>query len=239
VGPDLALLSSTREEFHALASWGNLIPIFTELAATLDTPGSAFLRLGPFAFLLESVEGGEKWACYWCLGSDPHMVLTVKGKRVRVRHADGHAEVLTRQGPFASLRSLLVRVKPVPVSGGHVERPPALARDDQSPPDAAFVFTDAALLFDNLRHRPLLRTSSTVHTDRGVFRGLPAGFEATRYHSLVVFESGRAEDGEIMGMRHRHFPVEGVQFHPESVLTGQGKPLLSNFLGLIPGPARA
>ena len=83
------------------------------------------------------------------------------------------------------------------------------------------------------------KTSTIVHDGRGVFRGLPAGFEATRYHSLVVLEAGlpseleisaRAEDGEIMGLRHRRFPVEGVQFHPESILTVQGKALLANFL---------
>jgi anthranilate/para-aminobenzoate synthase component II len=74
-----------------------------------------------------------------------------------------------------------------------------------------------------------------------VFAALPQDFEATRYHSLVVLEEGfpaeleisaRAEDGEIMGLRHRRFPVEGVQFHPESILTGQGKALLRNFLEL-------
>jgi anthranilate synthase/aminodeoxychorismate synthase-like glutamine amidotransferase len=83
------------------------------------------------------------------------------------------------------------------------------------------------------------KTSTIAHDGRGVFRGLPAGFEATRYHSLVVLEAGlpseleisaRAEDGEIMGLRHRRYPVEGVQFHPESILTAQGKALLANFL---------
>ena len=87
------------------------------------------------------------------------------------------------------------------------------------------------------------KTSSITHDGRGVFAGLPAGFEATRYHSLVVLESGlpdtlevsaRAEDGEIMGLRHRRDPVEGVQFHPESILTAQGKALLRNFLELTP-----
>ena len=85
------------------------------------------------------------------------------------------------------------------------------------------------------------KTSTISHDGRGVFRGLPAGFEATRYHSLVVLEAGlpseleisaRAEDGEIMGLRHRRYPVEGVQFHPESILTSQGKALLANFLEL-------
>jgi len=85
------------------------------------------------------------------------------------------------------------------------------------------------------------KTSAIQHDGRGVFEGLPQAFEATRYHSLVVLDEGfpadlevsaRAEDGEIMGLRHRHHPVEGVQFHPESILTGQGKALLRNFLEL-------
>jgi anthranilate synthase/aminodeoxychorismate synthase-like glutamine amidotransferase len=85
------------------------------------------------------------------------------------------------------------------------------------------------------------KTSRISHDGNGVFAGLPPDFEATRYHSLVVLESSlpdaleisaRAEDGEIMGLRHRRFAVEGVQFHPESILTGQGKALLKNFLAL-------
>jgi anthranilate synthase/aminodeoxychorismate synthase-like glutamine amidotransferase len=92
------------------------------------------------------------------------------------------------------------------------------------------------------------KTSRIHHDARGVFAALPQDFEATRYHSLVVLERGfpadleisaRAEDGEIMGLRHRRFPVEGVQFHPESILTGQGKALLRNFLGLTRSAAVA
>lgn len=83
------------------------------------------------------------------------------------------------------------------------------------------------------------KTSEIDHDGRGVFRGLPPRFLATRYHSLAVLDEGfpadlevsaRADDGEIMGLRHRRFPVEGVQFHPESILTDQGKALLKNFL---------
>ena len=91
------------------------------------------------------------------------------------------------------------------------------------------------------------KTSAIRHDGRGVFRGLEPDFQATRYHSLAVLESGfpaeleisaRAEDGEIMGLRHRRYPVEGVQFHPESILTGQGKALLKNFLELPVAVAR-
>ncbi len=87
------------------------------------------------------------------------------------------------------------------------------------------------------------KTSPIRHEGRGVFRGLPDGFTATRYHSLVI-EPGslpdcleitawtELDDGtrEIMGVRHREMPVEGVQFHPESILTQHGHDLLRNFL---------
>ena len=83
------------------------------------------------------------------------------------------------------------------------------------------------------------KTSEIHHDGKGVFRELPSPFLATRYHSLAVLDDGfppdleisaRAEDGEIMGLRHRRYPVEGVQFHPESILTAPGKALLRNFL---------
>lgn len=88
------------------------------------------------------------------------------------------------------------------------------------------------------------KTSRIRHAGRGVFAGLPDGYEATRYHSLVVDRNTLPEalevtawtendDGsieEIMGLRHRDFPVEGVQFHPESILTEHGHALLKNFL---------
>ena len=83
------------------------------------------------------------------------------------------------------------------------------------------------------------KTSAIRHDGRGVFAGLGNPFVATRYHSLAVLRetvpdalevTAWAEDGEIMGLRHRRDPVEGVQFHPESILTVEGKQLLRNFL---------
>ena len=84
------------------------------------------------------------------------------------------------------------------------------------------------------------KTSTIEHNGRGVFSGLTAPFLASRYHSLVVSEEGfpaelevtarTREDGTIMGLRHRQFPVHGVQFHPESILTSEGKRILRNFL---------
>ena len=83
------------------------------------------------------------------------------------------------------------------------------------------------------------KISTVGHDGRGVFAGLPERFEATRYHSLVIDQatvpdvleiSARTDDGEIMGARHRTLPIEGVQFHPESIMTAEGKGLLANFV---------
>jgi anthranilate synthase/aminodeoxychorismate synthase-like glutamine amidotransferase len=91
------------------------------------------------------------------------------------------------------------------------------------------------------------KTAFIHHDGRGVFAGLPTPFEATRYHSLVVRRAGlpaclevsaESEDGLVMGLRHRELPVEGVQFHPESILTTSGKALLGNFLARL-GPKTA
>ncbi|MEA3077601.1 MAG: anthranilate synthase component [Actinomycetota bacterium] len=87
------------------------------------------------------------------------------------------------------------------------------------------------------------KTSWIRHQNEGVMAGLANPFEATRYHSLIVDRAtlpdvlevtAETEDGVIMGLRHRQHPIEGVQFHPESILTSVGKELLANFLGAVP-----
>jgi anthranilate synthase component II len=83
------------------------------------------------------------------------------------------------------------------------------------------------------------KVSLVSHTNQGVFKGLPNPFQATRYHSLVIERetlpecleiTATTEDGEIMGVRHRTMPIDGVQFHPEAILTEHGHALLKNFL---------
>jgi para-aminobenzoate synthetase component 2 len=85
------------------------------------------------------------------------------------------------------------------------------------------------------------KTSEICHDNRTIFHGLPYRFQATRYHSLMVERktlpkclevSATSTDGLIMGLRHRDYPIEGVQFHPESIMTAHGKKLLENFLQL-------
>jgi len=99
---------------------------------------------------------------------------------------------------------------------------------------------------DIIRAKRLMhgKTSQISHDGKGVFAGLPNPLRATRYHSLAIrretlpkdlIVTAESEDGEIMGVRHRHLPLEGVQFHPESILTESGHQLLRNFLGFRVG----
>ncbi len=86
------------------------------------------------------------------------------------------------------------------------------------------------------------KTSTVEHDGRGIFAGITSSFQASRYHSLVVSEQGwpdqleisarSKEDGLVMGLRHREWPLHGVQFHPESILTHEGRRILRNFLEL-------
>ncbi len=98
------------------------------------------------------------------------------------------------------------------------------------------VFGGSVVRAPELRHG---KTSQVLHEGGGVFAGLPSPFQATRYHSLVVEQAGlpdelevtgRTEDGLIMGLRHRTLDVEGVQFHPESILTEHGRRMLATWL---------
>ena len=85
------------------------------------------------------------------------------------------------------------------------------------------------------------KTSLIHHEGKSVFAGIESPFEATRYHSLIVKRdtlpdslevTAKTEDGTIMGLQHKEFPIHGVQFHPESILTASGKKILKNFLEL-------
>lgn len=98
------------------------------------------------------------------------------------------------------------------------------------------VFGGDVVRADRLMHG---KTSPVLHRGTDLFRGLPSPFEATRYHSLIVKRetfpdcleiTAETAEGEIMGLRHKDFPIYGVQFHPESILTSEGKKLLRNFL---------
>ncbi|HUF93959.1 MAG TPA: anthranilate synthase component I [Candidatus Limnocylindria bacterium] len=173
---------------------GNLVPVFAELPADLDTPLSAYLRLrpGPYSFLLESVEGGEKWARYSFLGTDPLMVLSAKNGRITLRRGAAKAERLPDGDPLEALRRLLKEFQPVAVPGlprfqggavgflaydmvRHMERLPRSTRDDLQLPDTVFLFSDTLLVFDNLRHRLLV--IANAHVDKRDAASLDAAYD--------------------------------------------------------------
>ena len=156
------------DEFKAKASQGNLIPVYREIMADLETPVSAFLKLdrGDFSFLLESVEGGEKWGRYCFLGGEPSIILQSKGSRVEISR-NGQADVQTRADPLEALRQLMSAYHPVEVEGlprffggavGYLtydmvrffERLPDRTVDDLSVPDCMFMITDTIVIFDHM-----------------------------------------------------------------------------------------
>ncbi len=85
------------------------------------------------------------------------------------------------------------------------------------------------------------KTSKISHNGKSIFKNIPQNFDATRYHSLIIEKeslpieleiTATSEDGTIMGVKHKKYPVEGIQFHPESILTGEGKNIINNWLAL-------
>jgi anthranilate synthase component 1 len=155
------------DEFKAKAMQGNLIPVYRDIMADLETPVAAFLKLdrGDFSFLLESVEGGEKWGRYCFLGSEPSIIFQSKGSRVEVtRH--GHSEVQEGVEPLNALKRLMAEYHPVEVEGlprffggavGYLtydmvrffERLPDQTVDDLNVPDSMFMITDTIVIFDH------------------------------------------------------------------------------------------
>src|SRR5579862_8373918 len=108
-----------RDEIAALAARGNVVPVYREILADLDTPVSAFLKIhrGPYGFLLESVEGGEKWARYSFLGTEPARVLRIRGRTLEVETPGAGTETRTVDDPLAALREILAGYRPVAVPG--------------------------------------------------------------------------------------------------------------------------
>jgi anthranilate synthase component 1 len=174
----------TREEFATLATSGKLVPVYCEVFADHDTPVSAFRKIddGPYAFLLESVEGGEKWGRYSILGSRPSQVFIARGDRCEV-HVGGRVTPLAG-APIDELGELLRRHQAVALPGlprfcgGAVgyfgydavrwfERVPAKTRDDLKLPDAMFMFGDVVSVFDNLSHTLKVVTHARGGDDPG------------------------------------------------------------------------
>ena len=163
------MIVPTRSEFATLARDGRLVPIYREVFADHDTPVSAFRKIddGGDGFLLESVEGGEKWGRYSLLGARPESVFVARGERCELRRG-GRTTALTRH-PVEELGELLRAHQAVPLPGlprfcggavGYLgydavrwfERLPVKTKDDLALPDAVFLFGDVVSVFDNLTH---------------------------------------------------------------------------------------
>src|SRR6185436_11536325 len=115
--PRAGTLWPSRGDIAALAREGNVVPVCREILADLETPVSAFLKIhrGPYGFLLESVEGGEKWGRYSFLGTEPARVLRVHGSEVTLTDAAGTTERRTSSDPLGALKEVLAAYRPVAV----------------------------------------------------------------------------------------------------------------------------
>ncbi|MDH7498778.1 MAG: anthranilate synthase component I [candidate division NC10 bacterium] len=170
------------ETFQRKSQEGNLIPVYKEVLADLETPLSAFRKIdsGNYAFLLESVEGGEKWARYSFLGSNPSLVFRSRGQSAEILDQAGVRRMAVEGDPLHLLQSLLKRYQPAPMEGlprffgglvGYVgydfvrfvEQLPSTAPDDLQLPDCFFLLTDTLLIFDNLTHK--IKIVSNVFLD--------------------------------------------------------------------------
>ena len=176
-------LDTVRE----LAGKGNLIPIYREIMADLETPVTAYLKVaqGPYSFLLESVEGGERLARYSFIGSDPYLVVRLSDGVLTATHQRGDKQVFRFSDPLEALQGFLTPYTPVRAPGmdlprflggavGYLgyeciryfePRVPMAATDVLGLPDAVFMLTDTILVFDHLKRR--IKVVSHVHTDTG------------------------------------------------------------------------
>ena len=186
----LAMKTPSLSEFKTLAKEGNLVPIYREIMSDLETPVSAYLKVAAdsrYAFLLESVQGGEKWGRYSFLGLDPAAIFTVYDQRVEIKHRRKPLEVFTGKNPMAILEEYMERFKPVTVRGlprfhgGAVgyfgydivrcfENIPDNNPDMLGTPDAIFMLSDLVLIFDNLLGRLKIVANVFVDADSDLER---------------------------------------------------------------------
>jgi anthranilate synthase component I len=192
-----------REDIGALAREGNVIPVCREILADLETPVSAFLKIhrGPYGFLLESVEGGEKWGRYSFLGTEPARVVRTSGHTFE-SEVPGAAPVRrTVDDPLEALRATLAEYRPVAIPGlprfaggavGHIgydmvrnfERLPARTSDELALPDACLLLAETLLVFDNVAQK--IKVVSHAHVGDGTSPGAAYDAAVARIDALIA-----------------------------------------------------
>ena len=170
--------------FKDLSRQGNLIPVYREIMADMDTPVTAFKKLddGRFSFLLESIEGGEKWARYSFLGSSPSLIVRSKGSTVEIIE-NGTTTTVTVADPLTAIRDILARFTPVEVEGlprffggavgylgydmvRHFEQLPTDNPALLDAYDSYFLVTDTIIIFDSMRQK--IKVVSNAHLDGSI-----------------------------------------------------------------------
>ncbi len=236
------MIVPTRSEFHALARTGKLVPVYREVFADHDTPVSAFRKIhdGVYGFLLESVEGGEKWGRYSLLGSRPSLVFTARGDRCELV-SEGRTEKLAGH-PVEELGRLLASHQAVALPGlprfcgGAVgyfsydavrwfERLPSLAADELRLPEAVFLFGDVVSVFDNLTHTMKVVTHArggddpNAAYDAAVVR-LNAEVERLRKPLAWIEPPAWGEAGEPQSSVSRERYLQAVETAKEHIRAG-------------------
>lgn len=175
------MLNPDIEEFKKKTTEGNLIPVYREILADLETPLSAFLKLKAKAgFLLESIEGGEKWARYSFLGSAPSMIIEGKGRNITIKRGSANEKVKFKHDPLEVISAELKKYRPVKTTGlprffggfvgyigydtvRHFEKLPDMRHKGIDHPDIFLMFTDTLLVFDNLSQT--IKVISNAYTE--------------------------------------------------------------------------
>ncbi len=217
------MLHPTLAEFKQKAKKGNLIPVYCEILADMDTPVSAFQKIddGRTSFLLESMEGGEKWARFSFLGSRPSVIVKSFGRRVEVTRNGKNEKMLFDRDPLESIKQILSEYKPVPdpalprFFGGAVgfmgydvvrffEDLPVREKESLDLPDVFFMITDTLLIFDNITH--MIKVVSNAHV-KG--RSAETAYrEATKKINALVRKMKAGVRGQGPGVRKKKKKVQ-------------------------------
>ncbi|HLA05503.1 MAG TPA: anthranilate synthase component I, partial [Syntrophales bacterium] len=201
------------ETFEKLSCEGNLIPVYREVLADMETPVSVLMKLRSRegAFLLESVEGGEKWGRYTFLGSDPKVVLKVRGDEVIIKENGKSLHYKHKGDPLRFLRELMGRYRPATVEGcprfyggavgflgydmaWYFERLPVSAAADLKTDDATFLLTDTMFIFDNVRHT--IKVVACAVTGDNDDLGSVYGDCMARIDEMAALLNGPSEESE-------------------------------------------